>query len=131
MGAEENKAVVSRFMSEVLANGNLDVVDEVLAPNYVNVVMGDADLAGIKDMLAATHGVLREQRFDDKEMAAEGDIVFTQFSYIITLPDGTTKTFRAIAYYRLAGGKIEVTDVMFDQDFMSVLGPFLPSPPGA
>ena len=40
MGTEENKAVVRRFMNEVLAGGNLDVVDEVLAPNYVNLAMG-------------------------------------------------------------------------------------------
>jgi hypothetical protein len=31
MGTEENKAVVRRFMNEVLAGGNLDVADEVLA----------------------------------------------------------------------------------------------------
>jgi hypothetical protein len=38
--AEENKAVVRRFMSEVVGGGNLDVADEVLAPNYVNLAMG-------------------------------------------------------------------------------------------
>jgi hypothetical protein len=37
MGTEENKAVVRRFMREVLAGGKLDVVDQVLAPNYVNL----------------------------------------------------------------------------------------------
>jgi hypothetical protein len=30
MGTEENKAVVRRFMHELLAEGNLDVADEVL-----------------------------------------------------------------------------------------------------
>jgi hypothetical protein len=40
MGTEENKAVVRRFMSEVVGGGNLDVADEVLAPNYVNLAMG-------------------------------------------------------------------------------------------
>ena len=33
---EQNKAVVRRFMTECLQGGNLAVLDEVLAPNYVN-----------------------------------------------------------------------------------------------
>ncbi len=45
MGTEENKAVVRRFMSEVVVGGRLDVVDEVLAPNYVNLALGGADMA--------------------------------------------------------------------------------------
>jgi hypothetical protein len=40
MGTEENKAVVRRWMHEVLAGGDLGVADEVLAPDYVNVAMG-------------------------------------------------------------------------------------------
>jgi hypothetical protein len=38
-------AVVRRFMHELLAGGDLGVADEVLAPDYVNVAMGGADLA--------------------------------------------------------------------------------------
>jgi hypothetical protein len=53
MGTEENKAVVRRFMHELLAEGNLDVADEVLAPNYVNVAMGGGDAATVKAMVTA------------------------------------------------------------------------------
>jgi ketosteroid isomerase-like protein len=130
MGTEENKAVVHRFMREVLAGGDLDVVDQVLAPNYVNLAMGGADLAGIKTMLTALKSVLVEERFEDEEMAAEGDAVFAHFNHVITLADGTTSTSRALAYYRLAGGKIVVNDVMFDPDLMKVLGPLMQPPPG-
>jgi hypothetical protein len=129
MGTEENKAVVRRFMNEVLRGGNLDVADEVLAPNYVNVAMGDADLAGLKAMVAATHAALREQRFDDEELVADGDAVFARFNYTATLPDGSTTTVRAMAYYRLADGRIVVNDVMFDPDLMSLLGPLMTPPP--
>jgi ketosteroid isomerase-like protein len=128
MGTEENKAVVRRFMKEVLAGGNLDVVDQVLAPNYVNLAMGGADLAGIKAMLSTLKSVLTEERFEDEEMAAEGDAVFAHFNHVITLADGTTSTSRAIAYYRLADGKIVVNNVMFDPDLMKVLGPLMAPP---
>ena len=43
MGTEENKAVVRRWMHEVLIDGNLETLDEVLAPDYVNFAMGGAD----------------------------------------------------------------------------------------
>ncbi len=131
MGTEENKAVVRRFMSEVIAGGNLDVADEVLASNYVNLAMGGSDLAGIKTMVTATSAVLKEQRFDDEEMVADGDAVFARFNYVITLPDGSTTTSRALAYYRLANGKIVVNDAMFDPDLMHVLLPLMAPPPGA
>jgi predicted SnoaL-like aldol condensation-catalyzing enzyme len=129
MGTEENKAVVRRFMNEVIAGGNLDVADEVLAPNYVNVAMGGADLAGLKAMVAATSAALREQRFEDEELVADGDAVFARFNFTVTLPEGSTATARALAYYRLADGKIVVNDVLFDPDLMSVLGPLMAPPP--
>jgi predicted SnoaL-like aldol condensation-catalyzing enzyme len=131
MGTEENKAVVRRFMNEVLADGNLDVADEVLSPDYVNVAVGGTDLDGVKAMVTATSAALKEQRFEDEELVAEGDAVFARFNYIVTLPDGSTRTARALAYYRLADGRIEVNDVMFDPDLMQVLGPLLTPPPGA
>jgi ketosteroid isomerase-like protein len=116
-------------MHEVLAGGDLGVADEVLAPDYVNVAMGGADLAGVKAMVAATSSALRAQRFEDEEMVAEGDAVFARFNYIVTLPDGSTASARTIAYYRLTDGRVVVNDVMFDPDLMSVLGPLM-APPG-
>jgi predicted SnoaL-like aldol condensation-catalyzing enzyme len=128
MGTEENKAVVRRFMHEVLAEGNLEVADEVLAPNYMNLAMGGADLASVKAMAPATHAALKGQRFEDLELVAEGDAVFARFNYVITLPDGSTSEARTLSYYRIADGKIVLNDVMFDPDLMQVLGPLLAPP---
>jgi hypothetical protein len=72
--------------------------------------------------------VLKGQRFEDEELVAEGDVVTARFNYVLTLPDGSTTTARALAYYRLANGRIVVNDVMFDPDLMQVLGPLLASP---
>jgi hypothetical protein len=44
MSTDQNKAVVRRFITEVLVGGNLDLLDELLGPNYVNRAMG-TDLA--------------------------------------------------------------------------------------
>src|SRR5437016_5209268 len=39
MGTTENKAVVRRFWNELIIGGNLEVADELLAPNYVNLIV--------------------------------------------------------------------------------------------
>jgi hypothetical protein len=63
MTADRNKDVVRRFMTEVLSGGQLDRVDELLAPNYVNRAFG-ADLPAFKEMLAGLAAALPERRFD-------------------------------------------------------------------
>ena len=40
MTTEANKAIVLRFIKEVLGGGNIDLIDELLAPDYVNPSMG-------------------------------------------------------------------------------------------
>ena len=127
MGTVENKAVVSRFMNDVTTGRNFDpeLIDELCAPNLVNVAMGDADLDGFKAMGAAMLDVLKDVRVDDLELVADGDAVFARFNQTGTLPDGTRVTARGLAYYRLADGKIVVNDVMFSPDLLQVLGPFM------
>ena len=123
MVTEENKAVVSRFMNEVTTGRNTDpdLIDELLAPNYVNLALGTADLAGFKAMGTAMISMMNEARIDDLELVAEGDEVFARFNYGVTHHDGSTTTHRALAYYRLADGKIVVNDVMFVPDLMQVM----------
>jgi hypothetical protein len=137
MGTQENKAVVRRF-GDMLTTGRIndpdlidELVDELLAPNYVNLAMGDADLAGFKAMVPAMASVMKDVRIDDLELVAEGDAVFARFNYSFTLPDGSTTTSRTMAYHRLADGKIVVNDVMSVPDMPQVLGPYLAPSPGA
>jgi hypothetical protein len=53
MSTEQNKAVVRRFITEVLVGGQVDLVDDLLATNYVNRAMGGLDRAGFKAFLTA------------------------------------------------------------------------------
>jgi len=69
MSTDQNKAVVRRFITEVLIGGNVDVADEVLAPNYVNRTMG-TDRAAFKAFIA-TSPVFSERRFDIEDLVAE------------------------------------------------------------
>jgi ketosteroid isomerase-like protein len=40
MSLEDNKNIVRRFITEVLAKGDVSVIDQLLAPNYKNIVLG-------------------------------------------------------------------------------------------
>jgi predicted SnoaL-like aldol condensation-catalyzing enzyme len=120
---EQNKAVVRRFMTEVLQGGNLDLVDEILAPDYVNTTMGNVDRAAFKGMLGAlkSAGMI----FAIKELVAEGDSVVARFTVSISQA-GEKKTAIGLTYYKLVNGKIAVDEPLSSPDLGHLLAPFLP-----
>jgi len=40
MSAEDNKAITRRINEEVWTNGNLDVIEDVIADDYIHTVVG-------------------------------------------------------------------------------------------
>jgi ketosteroid isomerase-like protein len=118
---EQNKAVVRRFMTEALGGGNLAVLDEVLAPNYVNPAMGGADLAGFKAIVAAMSSAV-SLRFTIQELVAEGDSVVARFSLEATRSSGEKLPAQGLTYYRLANGKIVEDDPFTRPDLGQLLG---------
>ena len=125
MSTDENKAVVRRFITEVLVGGNVDVADEVLAPNYVNRAMG-TDRAAFKAFIASSP-VFSERRFDIEDLVAEGDAVVARFSFEITDPTGKKFTVRGLTYYRLADGKIVEDDPITTPDLTQAFGNLMPT----
>ena len=87
MSTEQNKAVVRRFITEVLVGGNVDLVDDLLAPNYVNRGMGDMDRGSFKAWLSAASAG-PGGRTEIQDLVAEGNAVVARFNYAITLPNG-------------------------------------------
>ncbi len=121
MSTEQNKAVVRRFITEVLAGGNLDVLADVLAPDYVNPAMGGADLAGFRALLTQLRGAA-SMHFDDLDIMAEGDAVVARFSLEVVRDGGERLAARGLTYYRLAAGKIVVDDPFTRPDLAQLLG---------
>ena len=124
MAADRNKDVVRRFMTEVLSGGQLDRVDELLAPNYVNRAFG-ADLPAFKEMLAGLAAALPERRFDVEELIAEADAVVARFTLALRDPSGKTISLRGLTYYRLADGKIVEDDPITTPELTQQLGPLI------
>jgi predicted ester cyclase len=124
MAADHNKDVVRRFITEVLSGGQVDRVDELLAPNYVNRAFG-ADLPAFKELLAGLVAALPDRRFDVEELVAEADAVVARFTLEMRDPDGRTISVRGLTYYRLADGKIVEDDPITTPELTRELGPLM------
>jgi ketosteroid isomerase-like protein len=127
MSTEQNKAVVRRFITEVLVGGDVDLVDDLLATDYVNLGMGGMDRASFKAWLSvASAGP--GGGMEIRDLVAEGDTVVARFSYAITLPSGEEITARGLTYYRLADGKIIEDEAITSPDLMQVFAEQMPTP---
>ena len=125
MSTEQNKAVVRRFITEVLVGGHVDLVDDLLSADYVNRGMGGMDRAAFKAWLSvASAGP--GGHMEIKDLVAEGDAVVARFTYAITLPSGEDVTARGLTYYRLADGKIVEDDPITTPDLTEVFASQMP-----
>ena len=114
---EKNKALVRRFL-EAQAKANLNVIDEVLTPHFVDHdrLPGQApDREGYKQTVAEYHAAFSNVRFLVEDQVAEGDKVVTRFIVRATHdlgelmgvgPTGREVTYKAMAIHRIVGGKI-------------------------
>jgi predicted SnoaL-like aldol condensation-catalyzing enzyme len=106
MTTDENKAIVRRFIKDVLGDGNIDLIDELLATNYVNPSMGVTNREAFKAMISSLKTAMPSRNFEVMNLLAEGDAVVFRGNMNVTFPDGKKVSVRVITYYRLADGKI-------------------------
>ena len=121
MSTEQNKAVVKRWMTQVLQDGDLDILDEVLSPDYVNPAMGGIDRTAMRGLLTQL-AAAGSWRMEGIELIAEGEEVVARFTLHITRPNGETASAQGLTYYRLADGKIVEDDPFTRPDLAQVLG---------
>jgi serine phosphatase RsbU (regulator of sigma subunit)/predicted ester cyclase len=117
MSAEKNKALVRRFL-EAHAKGDLDTLEEMLAPDFVdhNLIPGEGPgREGYLKSTAEYHAAYSESRYVIEKQLAEGDEVVTTFAASATHDRGewmgfvpTGKEFKAllVLIHRIVGGKI-------------------------
>jgi predicted ester cyclase len=116
--SEENKALVRRLIKEV-EKGNLDVIDEVLAPDFVDrdVLPGQGqDRKDYKRGLSEDRAAFSNLDITIEDQIAEGDKVVTRFTWRGThdqgkfmgmAPTGKKVEVTAIYIHRIAGGKVK------------------------
>jgi predicted SnoaL-like aldol condensation-catalyzing enzyme len=131
MSIVKNKAVVRRFIKEVLGRGNTELIEELLAPNYVNPSMGVANRAGFKAVVSGLKAAMPVRDFKIVNLIAEGNSVVFRGTLDTTLPGGKKVTARVITYYRLAKGKIVEDDPMATPDLNQLMGGMMPPHSGS
>jgi len=106
MSTEQNKAVVRRFLEEVLNNQNDALVDELFAPDYVNHLLpgGREGFKQFAPMLLSAFPDLKIH-YSIEHLIAEGDHVVARITFHITNA-GKEATGSDLSEYRLANGKI-------------------------
>jgi serine phosphatase RsbU (regulator of sigma subunit)/predicted ester cyclase len=116
MGAEENKALVRRFLT-ALTEGNLNVIDELVSSDFVDrgLLPGQGPTReDFKRSVAQILAAFSVTSFTIDEQIAEGDRVVTKYRERSVIkgefaglpPTGTEENFEGIYIHRISGGKI-------------------------
>jgi serine phosphatase RsbU (regulator of sigma subunit)/predicted ester cyclase len=119
MSAEENMALARRFMEARVVKRDLDAVEEMLAPDFVNrnkLLPGQKpDREDYLRGIAAFHAAFSEGRLIIEDQVSGGDKVVTRFvvhsphdrgELMGVAPTGKVLTNRAIVIHRIVEGKI-------------------------
>ena len=142
MSAEENKALVNRWFEDIFRKGNLAVVEQIFASNFVNHDPGappggwPPGSDGAKAVAAAYREAFPDVHFTIEDQIVEGDMVVTRWtaqgtntgSLFGMPPTGKPVTVTGVQIDRIAGGKIVETWVNYDGlGMMQQLG-IIPAP---
>jgi serine phosphatase RsbU (regulator of sigma subunit)/ketosteroid isomerase-like protein len=114
---ENNKALVRRFV-EARDKGDLETLDELLAPNYVDhsLLPGqEPGREGFIQSVAEEHAIFSNFHTNIEDQAAEGDKVITRLTvnrihdrgeFLGVAPTGMEFKSTAIIIHRIVGGKV-------------------------
>jgi len=117
MSAEENKALVRRYVEEFVDRSNFDLSDEIFAPNFLRYDADPDQMSGVEDLkhfFAMLHSGFPGFQSTIEDLFAEGDKVVLRFTFHGTHqgefmgigPTGKQVTMAGIDIFRIADGKI-------------------------
>jgi len=118
MPLEENKAVIRRLFSEVLNEGDLNLVDYLMSSDYIHHDSANPDLIGpngYKELVNKYRSAFSDLKHTIKDIVAEGDKVVVRFEWSGThdgdlegiAPTGTHTKGMGISIFRFSEVKIE------------------------
>src|SRR5215217_1151566 len=134
VSAEDNKAIIQRLIEEVYNEDNLDVVDELVAPDifdHAAVPEHRHGIAGFKHVMEWVRTFSSDVHYDIDDIIAEGDKVAVRMTQSGTHTGSvrgnpaTGKRFSVdyVHWFRLADGKVaEMWAVRDDLSRLQQLG---------
>lgn len=129
--SEENKAIVRRFYEEVMDNGRVEVLDEIMAPDFED--NGEALFGSPRgrDVLAqgvvGVASILQNLHVQIEDMIADGDMVGVRGlmrcihggAFLGVPGSGNELSWRGLAMFRVVDGKIVAR--WFNSDSLSIV----------
>lgn len=116
MSTEQNKAVAHRWYEEVFSAGKLELVNELIAPDFVehDASNPSLDREGVKQLVSMYRGAYPDLHITVEDVITEGDKVVARFTARGTHrgplmgipPTGKQVTVTAIDILRFENGKI-------------------------
>jgi len=129
MSLEENKALVRRFI-EAYNKRNLDLFDDLLAPDYFDHT-NKVDIEGLKQLMNMAFKAFPDFHETIEDIIAEGDKVWARITFAGThtgefmgiAPTGKKITTEMVDIFRIVNGKlVEYRDVNNNLDYLKKLG---------
>ena len=127
MSTEENKAIVRRVNDEIWSEGRLDVIDELIADDFVATVVGAPEQIrgpqGFREFVGTYRKAFPDLRITVDEQVAEGETVVTRWTAtgtnegeLMGIPaTGKQATTAGININRISDGKLVEGWGLFDQ----------------
>jgi len=128
---EANKALVRRNFEAIWSQGNLAVVDEILAPDYTGHIATLPEavrgVEAFKQLIAMYHFSFPDTRFEIKDQIAEGSKVASRWiaygthrgEFMGIAPSGQAMSVTGMSFHRIADGRIQ--ESWDDWDALSML----------
>jgi steroid delta-isomerase-like uncharacterized protein len=138
MPESENKAVVQRFIDEVLNQGKLETADEIVAEDFVELdpLPGQRQgRGGLKEIVALLRTAYPDMHWSVDETIAAGEKVVTRFTWTGThkgdflgIPaTGRPVSVKGVVIDRIVGGKMTDSRILMDNlGMMQQLGVISP-----
>ncbi len=126
MSVDQNKALLRRLYEEALDKGNLDVVNEIIAPDYVRHGLAPGATPGpesTKQVFTMMRIAFPDLSTTIEPIIGEGDMVAAQLTHSGThkgefmgiAPTGKHITVTTIGIYRFAGSKLKEAWIVMDE----------------
>ena len=140
MSVDQNKALIRRLYEEALNKGNLEVVDEIIAPNYIRHGLAPGTLSGpesTKQVFVMMRTAFPDTHVTVEDQVVEGDKAVHRVTlrgthkgnFMDIAPTNKQVEATAIIIDRISGGKVMETWAEVDMmGMMQQLGAI--PPPG-
>lgn len=128
--SEANKAIVRRFYEEVMSQGNMNLLDEIMASDFKDhgeTLFGSPQGCDtLKQGITASRAVFVDLHVQLHDVIADGEMVGVrgtmrcthQGEFLGVSPSGNELSWNGLALFRIVDGKI--TERWFNSDSLSI-----------